>query len=87
MYNTNHMFPVLPIKNLVNHDGETSKPHKLATGTKPLVSKTRVLFCACVVRKSTAHIDTNTLNMHHQSKQNWGIFVVIPQHQSRNIRA
>ena len=37
MYSTYHIFTVLPIKNLVNQDGEPTIPHKLATGTKPSV--------------------------------------------------
>ena len=57
-------------------------PHKLATGTKPSVSHLRVLFCPCVVRKSTAHVETNTLNMRHQSQKGFrGISVGIPEHQ------
>ena len=35
MYTTDHIFPVLPIKDLINEDGDPTKPHKLATGTKP----------------------------------------------------
>ena len=35
MYTTDHIFPVLPIKNLINEDGDPKTPHKLATGTKP----------------------------------------------------
>ena len=58
--------------------------YKLATGTKPLVSHLRVLFCPCVVRKATAHVETKTLNMRHQVKKGFrGIFVGIPQHQKR----
>ena len=38
MYTTYHIFPVLPIKDLINEDGDPTTPHKLATGTKPLVS-------------------------------------------------
>ena len=57
-------------------------PYKLATGTKPLVSHLRVLFCPCVVRKTTEHVETKTLNMRHQAKKGFrGIFVGIPQHQ------
>ena len=57
-------------------------PHKLATGTKPSVSHLRVLFCPCVVRKATAHVDTKTLNMRHQAQKGFrGIFVGIPEHQ------
>ena len=57
-------------------------PYKLITGTKPSVSHLRVLFFPCVVRKATAHVETKTLNMHHQAQKGFrGIFVGIPQHQ------
>ena len=49
MYTTYHIFPVLPIKDMINKDGDPTTPHKLAAGTKPAVSYLRVLFCACVV--------------------------------------
>ena len=57
MYTTDHIFPVLSIKYLINEDGDLTTPHKLATGKKPSVSHLRVLFCPCVVRKSTAHVE------------------------------
>ena len=63
MYTTDHIFPVLPIKYLMNLDGDPTTPHKLATGTKPSVSHLRVIFCPCVVRKSTEHVQTKALNM------------------------
>ena len=44
MYTTDHIFPVLPIKDLINQDGDPTTPHKLATDTKPSVSHLRVLF-------------------------------------------
>ena len=69
MYTTDHIFPVLPIKDLINKDGDPTTPHKLATGTKPSVLHLRVLFCPCVVRKSTAHVETKMLNMRHQSQK------------------
>ena len=69
MYRTYHIFPVLPIKYLMNKDGDPTTPPKLATGTKPSVSHLRVLFCPYVVRKSTAHVETKTLNMHHQAQK------------------
>ena len=79
MYTTDHIFPVLPIKDIINEDGDPTTPHKLATGTKPSISHLRVLFCPCVVRKATAHVDTKTLNMrHHAQKGFCGIFVGIP---------
>ena len=41
-----------------------------------------MLFCPCVVRKATAHIETKTLNMRHQAQKGFrGIFVGIPEHQ------
>ena len=61
MYTTDHIFPVLPIKYLINEDGDTTTPHKLSTGKKPSVSHLRVLFCPCVVRKDTANVETKTL--------------------------
>ena len=76
-----HTFPVITIKHLVNQDSEPTMSHKLATCTKPSVSNLRVLFCPCVVRKSTSHVDTKALNMCHQSQKGFpGIFVGIPQH-------
>ena len=69
MNTTDHIFPVLPIKDLINEDGDPTTPYKLATGTKPSVSHLCVLFCPCVVRKATAHVDTNTLNMRHQAQK------------------
>ena len=78
MYTTYHIFPVLPIKDIINEDGDPTTPHKLATGAKPSVSHLRVLFCLCVVRKATAHVETNTLNMRHQAQKGFcGIFVGI----------
>ena len=67
MYTTDHIFPDLPIKDLINEDGEPTTPFKLATGTNPSVSYLRVIFCPCVVRKSTAHVWTKPLNMRHQA--------------------
>ena len=81
IYRTYNIFPVLPIKHLVNQDCEPTMPHKMATGTKPSVSYLRVLLFPCVVQKANAHVDTNSLNMCHQSQKGFlGIFVGIPQH-------
>ena len=82
MYTTDHIFLVIPIKDLINEDVDPTTPHKLATGKKHSVSHLRVLFCPCVVRKSTAHVKTKTLNMRHQAQKGFrGIFVGIPQYQ------
>ena len=76
VYTKDHIFPVLPIKYLMNTDGDLTTPHKLATVTKPLVSHLCVLFCPCVVRKATAHVDKKALNMYHQANKSFrGIFV------------
>ena len=69
IYAIDHIFPVLPIKDLINKDGDTTTPHKLATGTKPSVSHLRVLFFPCVVRKAMAHVKTKMLNMRHQAQK------------------
>ena len=82
MYKTDNIFPVLPIKDLINEGSDPTTPHKLATGTKPSVSHLSVLFFPCVVRKATAHVETKTLNMCHQAQKGFrGIFVGIPEHQ------
>ena len=47
MYTTDHIFPVLPIKDIINKDGDPTTPHKLATGTTPSVSHLCVLFSMC----------------------------------------
>ena len=44
MYTADHIFLVLPIKDLINEDGEPTTPFKLATDTKTSVSHLRVLF-------------------------------------------
>ena len=49
---------------------------------KPSVSHLGVLFCPCVVRKVTAHVETKTLNMRHQAQKGFrGIFIGISEHQ------
>ena len=81
IYTTDPIFPILPVKNLVNQDGEATTPYKLVTATKPSVSIPCVLFNPCVVQKATAHVDTKSLKMCHQSQKGfWGIFVVVPRH-------
>ena len=82
MYTPDHIFPVLPIKDLINEDGDPTTPYKLATGMKPSVSHLPVLFCPYVVWNATSHVETKTLNMRHQAQKGFrGIFVGIPQHQ------
>ena len=87
MHTTDHIFRVLPIKNLINEVGDPTTPHKLATGTKPSVSHLRVLCCPCVVREAMAHAETRTLNMRHQAQKRFCvIFFGIPEHQKRISR-
>ena len=45
MYTTDHIFTVLPIKDLINEDGDPTTPYKLATGMKNFSIKfTRVIL-------------------------------------------
>ena len=79
MYTTDHTFPVVSIKHLVDHDSEPTMTHKLATGKKTSVSNLRVLFFPCVLLKATAHVDTKALIMRHQSPKGFrGISIGIP---------
>ena len=71
MYTKYHIFPVLPIKDMINKDGKPTTPFKPATGMKPLVSHFRVLFCSCVVRKATAHVDKKEINMRYQAQKDF----------------
>ena len=82
MYTTDHIFPVLTIKYLINKYEDSTMSFKLAAGTKPSVSHLRVLFFPWAVRKSTARVRKKELNMRHQAQKGFrGIFVTIPQHQ------
>ena len=82
MYTVDHIFPVLPIKDLINEDGNLTMSFKLATGMKPSVLHLHVLFCPCVVQKSNAHVGTKELNMCHQAQEgSHSISVGIQQHQ------
>ena len=82
MYTTYHIFPALPIKDIINKDGNPTTPQKLATGTEPSVSHLCVLFFPCVVRKAMAHVETKMLNMRHQAQKGFrGNFVGIPEQQ------
>ena len=69
MYMTDHIFLVIPIKYLINEYSELTMPFKITTDTKPSVSHSCVLFCTCVVRKFTVHVDKKALNMRHQSQK------------------
>ena len=82
MYTSYHILPILPIKDLINNDGDTTTPFKFATGTKHLITRLSVLFCPCVVRKDIELAGKKALNMSHQAQNGlYGIFVGIPQHQ------
>ena len=82
MYTTDHILPVLAIKDLINEDGNPTTPFKLATGTKPSASNLRVLFFSCIVQKYTAHVDKKALNIRHQAQEGFqGTFFGVIQHQ------
>ena len=72
MYTTDHIFPVLPIKDLINEYGNPKTPHKMTTCTKPSVSNLSVLFFPCVVQKAMAHVETKALNICHQAQKGYG---------------
>ena len=38
MYTTDHIFTIIPIKDMINEDGDPTTPYKLANVTKPSVS-------------------------------------------------
>ena len=56
IYTIDHIFPVPPIKDMNNKDGDPTTQYKLATGMKTSVSHLRVLFCPCVVQKATVNV-------------------------------
>ena len=79
VYTTDHIFLVLPIKDLINEYGDPTTPFKLATVREPPVSHLCVSFCPCVVHKYTAHVDKKALNMYHRAQKGFcDIFVGIP---------
>ena len=69
MYTADHIFPVLPIKYLINEYGDPTTPFKLAIGMKNSLSNLHVLVCQCVVRKPTSRVGTKALNMRHKSQK------------------
>ena len=56
IYTADHIFPVLPTKDLIDNDGKPTMTFKLLTGTKNSISHLLVLVCPWVGRKSTAHV-------------------------------
>ena len=81
-HTTYHIFPVLPIKYIINEDSDTTTQYKFLTGTKHPVSHLCLLFCRCVLRKATAHVGKKALNMRHEAQNFFcSISVRIPQHQ------
>ena len=72
MHTSDHIFPVLPIKELINKDGKPTTPFKIATGMKPLILHLRILFCPCVVRKATAYVETKDSIMRQQAQKGIG---------------
>ena len=54
MYTTDHIFPVTPIKHVMNKYGEPNMPQKLNTGTKPSVSNLHFYLYMCCKKGSCA---------------------------------
>ena len=44
IFTADHIFPVLPIKDLINKDGKPTTPFKLATGMKASISHVHVIL-------------------------------------------
>ena len=82
MYAAHRVFPVLPIKDLVNEQGEPCTPSELMHGEKPPVRHLITLFCPVIVKKHTAMKDKKMVNMRHQAQKGYrGIFVGMPENQ------
>ena len=47
MYTEDHILPVLPIRDLINEEGEPTTAYKLVTGTKPPISHLRFFRMCC----------------------------------------
>ena len=81
IYTADHICTVLPIKDMINEDGNPTTTFKLTAGKKPPVLHLCMLFCPYVVQKATAHVGKKALKMyHHAQKVFHPIFVGIPQH-------
>ena len=81
MYTADNIFPVLPIKDLIDEDSEPTTSLKLEMGTKNSILHLHVLFFPCVLQKPTAHVGIKALNMRHQAQNRFcGIFVGITRH-------
>ena len=61
IYTADNIFPVLPIKDLINKDGKPTTSFKLATDMKPSITHLHVLFCPGVLQKATSRIGTKAL--------------------------
>ena len=86
MYTADHIFLVLPIKDLIKKGIDPTTPFKLVTGTKPLVAHLCVLFYPRVVQIANSNGGRKALNMRHQEQKCFhGIFVWIPQHQKEYL--
>ena len=81
IYTAYHIFPVLPIKDMINKYGEPTTPLKLVICTKPSVS----YFCVLFFPRGVL-IGTKALNMRHQAQTGFcSIFVGILRHQKGYI--
>ena len=67
MYITDHIFPVLPIKNLVNQYGEPTMPNKLETDKKPSVSYTLRPCSEAIMRKTAVSYIPYATEYHEQA--------------------
>ena len=78
MYTADHILLVLPIKVVINKDGNPTMPFKLATCTKPSISHFCYSIYPCVLQKSAAHVGTKASTRRYQAQKGFcGIFTGI----------
>ena len=81
MYTEDHISPVLPIKYIINKDGESTTPSKLATGRNLQYHILCIIF-SFVVHKANASVGAKSLNISQQAQKGFcNIFIGITQHQ------
>ena len=57
IFAAHHIIPVLPLKDLVNEQGDPVTPIELMTNKKAMIRHLRTLFCPCIIKKHTAQYE------------------------------
>ena len=87
MYTTDHIFLVLPIKDLINKDVEPTTPFKHVTGMKSSVSIIfkHVIFSICCTENYCTRCDKGVKYVSPSTKYFRGIFIGITEHQKEYL--